>query len=42
MAGATFREGATPVVLLPRIRRMPTSENSVMAKFVEFHFHALR
>src|SRR5215217_2990346 len=33
MAGANFREGATPEVLLPRIRRMRTSENSVTAKF---------
>jgi hypothetical protein len=42
MAGANFREGATPEVLLPRIRRMRTSENSVKAKFAEHPFHTLR
>jgi hypothetical protein len=45
MAGANFREGATPEVLLPRIRRirrMRTSENPQKAKFAEFLFHALR
>jgi hypothetical protein len=39
MAGANFREGATPEVLLPRSRRMRTSENSVWAKFAEFPFY---
>jgi hypothetical protein len=35
-------EGATPEVLLPRIRRMRTSEKSQKAKFAEHPFYALR
>jgi hypothetical protein len=42
MAGANIREGATAEVLLPRIRRMRTSENAVPAKFAEIVLDQLR
>jgi len=34
MPGANFREGATPEVLLPRIRSIRSSQNEAYAQFL--------
>ena len=42
MAGANFREGATPEVLLPRIPFKRTSENPQNANFAKTEFYEVR